>query len=174
MKKGAPLEDLRVYLFEQVRAMSGITFSATLESMIVGANNDFWSQTRFCDDTDVLELGAKVKHLDVMSKARGRVFSLRAEEKQRQGFLQSAKQLFLSALESFETALSGSPLDPDLLRNCAITKLRIILIDQRLANPNASTALVADNPAVVRVGRYFVRALQADPGDPFSHMSYAK
>lgn len=44
---------------------------------------------------------------DRFVRARGRVFSLRAEEKQRQGFLGSAKQLFMSALESFETALSG-------------------------------------------------------------------
>lgn len=48
--------------------MSGITFSPTLESMIGVANNDFWSQERFCDDTDVLDLGAKVKHVDIMSK----------------------------------------------------------------------------------------------------------
>jgi hypothetical protein len=87
MKKGVPLFDLRVYLFKQVRrlncncvcfnicmilyqvrTMSGITFSPTLESMIGVANNDFWSQERFCDDTDVLDLGAKVKHIDIMSK----------------------------------------------------------------------------------------------------------
>lgn len=70
-----------------------------------------------------------VKHLDIMSKARGRVFTMRGEEKQQLGYWPSARQLFCSALEAFETALSGSPLDSDLLRSCATTMLRIILID---------------------------------------------
>jgi hypothetical protein len=51
---------------------------------------------------------------------------------------------------SYFVFFSGSPLDPDLLRNCAVTKLRVILIDERLANPGVPLVLAPDRPAVVR------------------------
>lgn len=44
---------------------------------------------------------------------------------------------------------AGSPLDPDLLRNCALTKLRMILIDERLANPGAPIVLSSTHAGVV-------------------------
>ena len=34
--------------------------------------------------------------------------------------------------------------------------------------------LTLENPAVARVVRHFVRSLQANPEDPFTHLSYAK
>ena len=59
----------------------------------------------------------------------------------------------------------------------------IILIDQRLEASEGEQdgteaaldqVLSLDNPRVARVQRNFVRALQANPEDPFTHLSYAK
>lgn len=34
--------------------------------------------------------------------------------------------------------------------------------------------ITEDNPDVIRAARYFIRAIQANPSDPFTHLSYAK
>lgn len=172
-RKGS-FEDLRIYLFEEVRNMTGLSFSSSLEAL-VSEFQELWSQEKVLDDTDVTDLGAKVKHLDVMSKARGRVFTMRGEEKHSLGYLPSARQLFCSALQAYETALSGSPLDPDLLCSCASTLLQIEQIDHLLKGGTADTlTLHRMSPIGMRVKRYYVRAIQSNHLDAFSHLSYAK
>ncbi len=59
LKKGV-FEDLRIYLFEQVRTMTGLSFSPSLEALVLEFK-ELWSQSKVLDDTDVTDMGAKGK-----------------------------------------------------------------------------------------------------------------
>ena len=57
--------------------------------------------------------------MDVVANARGLVLLDRGARKESVDLLESARLLYLKALDSFEQSLRSSPLDVELLHNCA-------------------------------------------------------
>ena len=91
-------------------------------------HNVFWgalSQSQIFDDTDITDLGDRVKYLDVISNAQGYVFTARGAQKEAAGLFEAARAAYERALEAFRASLVSSPQDVRLLRNCARTLMKV-------------------------------------------------
>lgn len=87
-------------------------------------------------------------------------------------------------MESYEDALDSDPLDPLLLRNCAETRVKLYVIEQKLKNQkninntfveNEEQVLLIDKtaPEIIKADSYFSKALRADPDNPHHYIAYA-
>lgn len=61
----------------------------------------------------VTDVGLRVKFLDVISNAQGFVFSKRAQQKEKEGFLEAARALYARAYSGFQAALNSCPNDSE-------------------------------------------------------------
>ena len=155
-KNGGEDLDKRFYLVKTIQEMSGLVIAPSLIKLLHTAT--FYEQERIFDDSDILDLGERVKQLSVTAISQGFVFSSRAAQKEKQGYYNAARELYARALEAYENALDSDPLDPSLLRNCALTRVKLYLID----NHSPVGKIERSAPEIMKADLYFRKALRAD------------
>jgi Translation initiation factor eIF3 subunit 135/Tetratricopeptide repeat len=102
------------------------------------------------DETDLVEIGVVVRHMNIMALAQGYVLKSKGRDKTSGD---NATRLYQLAMEKFEEALFANPGDKKALRELADTA--------NLLGQNA------------RADRFFALSIEADPTDPHALFKYA-
>lgn len=187
---GAATFNAKAFIFSQVQKSLGLKVAPSVVNLL-RTQPKIYLQTAVFDDVDIEDVGLRVKFLDVISNAQGYVFSKRAEQKEREGFLEAAKTLYFRAFMGYQSALSSSPNEGGLLRSCAtaMTKLYRLQNALRVENGASGGASVGsltlsthsrlgdssklDDPLLFGAQQYFKKAIQANRKHPESYSSYA-
>lgn len=135
-------EDFRLYMIERLVEMQGLHLDNVVLASIRADPSAFDQEVLF-DSSDVLDLGQRVKHLDVLSAARAYVQRTQALAKRRDGNHATANRMYANALKTLKVALNNSPTDLSLL-------LSIGSLSDEMGRPAEAEA-------------YYLKALQADP-----------
>jgi len=135
-------------LFRCIKKLTGLKFTSISLKEFQKNPQSFAFKTPF-DDTDLDELGEKVKHINIMAASMGYYLTDKALVKTGA----NAKRLFCLAVERFQEALESNPEDKTTLRELA--KVQAVLQDTNSAK------------------RYYKEAIDADPSDAVTHFRYA-
>jgi tetratricopeptide (TPR) repeat protein len=162
-------------LFHLVQQALGLRVASSLVTLLQ-TQPKIYEQAAVFDDVDIEDVGLRVKFLDVISNAQGYVFSKRAEQKEREGFLEAARALYVRAYSGFQAALNSCPNDSTLLRNCAQVMTKIFLLDSAEAGGTGKATLRGadtDNPLLFGARMNYKRAIQVNRKSPLFYASYA-
>eukprot|EP01130_Rhizamoeba_saxonica_P016324 TRINITY_DN7530_c0_g1_i1.p1 TRINITY_DN7530_c0_g1~~TRINITY_DN7530_c0_g1_i1.p1 ORF type:complete len:885 (-),score=187.58 TRINITY_DN7530_c0_g1_i1:58-2367(-) len=150
-------------VLERVRRMMGMTLS-TLR------NTDFNLDTPF-DDTDIENIGLRVKHMNIISHAQGYFYHVKGLANRVEN-PEAATQFYQAAIEKYQEALDSDPNNKEILLSMALTWILIIEEGQQQVE-NAQFS--RDDPKVQKAEEYSLRAIQAEPQyDSFSAFRYAQ
>jgi tetratricopeptide (TPR) repeat protein len=88
----------------------------------------------------------------------------------------SAMHFFNLAIEKYQLALASTPNNHHILRNIALSLTQLIEIQKACCNQQEKEGLFLspNDPQVQEAIRYYNRAIEADPKDPFTLFSYAQ
>tara|TARA_R110002050_G_scaffold75423_3_gene161696 strand:- start:157 stop:963 length:807 start_codon:yes stop_codon:yes gene_type:complete len=116
----------RWLLFDRLRKLTGLLVSEHAISRFYGDAQ--WNPNAALEQLDLLEIGERVKHTNVVAYAEGSFYQYKAIEIQQANF---KMDMLWQAIESFEEALSSNPNDPNGLLSCALTYYHYILHENR-------------------------------------------
>ena len=139
---------------------------------------------------DIIELGDRVKHMDIMSRTKGVFFQLKAAQETDRNV---ASSLLLRSIGHFNSALTSMPSNRDSLFQCAISWFRYLEINNtnESVTPRSETVRPADkqfstiqctvagieptptlfnlsDPKLHEADRLFHRLLLLDDHDPYT------
>ena len=133
------------------------------------------------NDVDIEDIGLRVKFLDVISNARGYVFSSLADMKRQEGFLEAAEELYTRAYAGYQNALSACPNDGTLLCNCALVMIKLYCVREENQRGNEAEDMKSilrnadlDDPLLFFAQQYFKTAIQVNRKSALSYVSYAR
>ena len=86
----------------------------------------------------------------MVSKAKGSLFYERAVQSEEDGFLDCAISNYEKALLEFIHALNINPFDSLLLKNCAVCKIKIEILEKRINDQQKKSIDVNDKKALFR------------------------
>eukprot|EP00028_Trichosphaerium_sp_Am-I-7-wt_P009830 CAMPEP_0168531082 /NCGR_PEP_ID=MMETSP0405-20121227/15165_1 /TAXON_ID=498012 /ORGANISM="Trichosphaerium sp, Strain Am-I-7 wt" /LENGTH=203 /DNA_ID=CAMNT_0008555675 /DNA_START=51 /DNA_END=658 /DNA_ORIENTATION=+ len=130
---------------------------------------NFGSEEPF-DDTDLEEIGERVKHMNIIAHAQGFFYhikgmGIRVEDPG------TSKKFYEVAIEKFGEALNSDPNNKEILLSIALTW--ILWIEEDYSDTNAK--FNRHDPKVKKAEEYSLRAISADPKyDAFSLFRYAQ
>lgn len=159
--KNAPKldHDFLDMVFERVRAMVGLQFTHD--------RNYGWEMEEPFNDTDLKNVGYKVKHMNIISHVQGFFWQLNGLMARSSNVAGLAKSYYEAAIDKYEEALDLNPENKDVLRNLALTWL--LLIDE-----DKKDELSFTDWRVQKVREYIMRAISAHPKyDSLSLFRYA-
>jgi Translation initiation factor eIF3 subunit 135 len=166
-----------VRLFQRFREMTGVALSMEAIQRIVCLDQQRRTTALLFTDVDVLEIGERVKHMNIVENAEGRFFQYRGIRYQQQGKRELAQDMFVKAVLKFEEALSSDPNNSDTLFSCAAARLKLL----ELAYPPVAGAVNVSAPNlprhsvdVLQTDQYFQRALDTSATSPACICSYAE
>lgn len=159
-KNAAKLDhDFLDMVFERVRAMVGLQFTHD--------RNYGWEMEEPFNDTDLKNVGYKVKHMNIISHVQGFFWQLNGLMARSSNVAGLAKSYYEAAIDKYEEALDLNPENKDVLRNLALTWL--LLIDE-----DKKDELSFSDWRVQKVREYIMRAISAPPKyDSLSLFRYA-
>lgn len=149
LKRFLAQNSLLCVLFKKLTKYSGLKFTQYAEEEF-STNPESFDSTEPFDDTDLEELGERIKHMNIVAAAMGYYLSQKALVKSGE----ISYRLFQQAIEKFEEALSSNPGDKTTLRELA--NVQAILGEKELAK------------------QYFKEAISADELDPITWLKYAE
>lgn len=148
-------------VFQRVRAMVGLQFTHD--------RNYGWEMEEPFNDTDLKNVGYKVKHMNIISHVQGFFWQLNGLMARSSNVTGLAKGYYEAAIDKYEEALDLNPENKDVLRNLALTWLLLIEEDTK---PGHEFSLA--DWRVQKVREYIMRAISAHPKyDSLSLFRYA-
>jgi len=131
-------------------------------------------------DVDVVEIGERVKHMNIVENAEGRFFQYRGILYQQQGNREQAQDMFEKAVHKFEDALSSDPNNSDTIFSCAASRFKLLEMlyppEERSRSRRTSSLGAFPRQAieVIQTDRYFQRALDTRAPSAACMCSYAE
>jgi Clustered mitochondria/Translation initiation factor eIF3 subunit 135/Tetratricopeptide repeat len=130
------------------------------------------------DDTDLLELGVRAKHVGLVAEAQAEQFLIR-------GLLMmpshpaACPYFFSRAIRDYEEALDSNPNNPALLKQLGLACERFMRVSDSSTGKNLhrvdeSIFDLDRSPICRKAAAYFQRAIELDPKDPFTLHQYAR
>ena len=163
MAKSTPKldHDFLDMVFQRVRAMVGLQFTHDRKYG--------WEMEAPFNDTDLKNVGYKVKHMNIISHVQGFFWQLNGLMARSSNVAGLAKSYYKAAIDKYEEALDLNPENKDVLRNLALTWLLLIDEDTKPGDP-----LSVEDWRVQKVREYILRAISAPPKyDSLSLFRYA-
>lgn len=163
--------DGKLLLFNRIQKICGLKFTHRV--------NEEFSKHKNCwvargeqplDDTDLEEIGLRVKHMNIISYAQGHCLHLKGNMAWNNNPI-NAQRFFNMAMEKYEEALSSAPWSSDILVNCAEIATKFLEGEEKnLANLNFSI----NHPKAQEANNYFLRAIQSNTHDSYAIFQYAQ
>ena len=168
--------------------MTGLQFDDSVAELLKKFPQVYDTYESIFMNTDLIDLGDRVKHLDVVSNAKGDMFMFYARQKEKQRHLFGALHLYKRALSSFEQALDFDPNNIKLLNNAAKALQKIELIELCETNSVPSVTELIDllekkgkktclfreeSPHIYTANSYYQRALRVNAKSAETHANYA-
>jgi len=151
--------------------MTALQFSTRLSKDLEEHRNNWLSRgEQPFDDTDLKEIGLRVKHMNIITHAEGYFFKLKGSIYWDRDPL-VAKRFFRKATKKFFEALDIDPNNSDTLCNIAEIKQRLIEGESRGL---AHIKFKQTDPEVIQAHEYYSRAIQANPLDATALFRYAE
>lgn len=116
------------------------------------------------DSSDLLNLGERVKHLNIVSFAQGYVSVYKGHKAAHAKDYVSCTRYYEQALVAYQAALDSSPNDPSLLRSCARVYLEIE--KAVLSRHGMSKRRLRDSPYLIRADFFYRQSLEQNNGAP--------
>ena len=189
------LFNCKYYIIQQLMETTGISFAPEFEELL-RTDPTIYRQPFLFSVIDVLQVGERVKHLDIISNAKGFVLYKMAEERQSSGHFKSAIALFSQAKEHYRNALKSNPQDISLLRNFAQINwklFKVMMAEEKLKELGMSFSLFQNkmlspedvetyvlshcslsHPLVSTAHSYFIKAIHANKKSANSYYYFAK
>lgn len=123
-----PPLDRRLLMLGRVLSMLGAELDHSLLDFL-RENPAAFDTALIFDDTDVVDIGQRVKSLDIVSSLRASEHQSKAQMKEAAGNVAGAKRLYAQTLELLQMALNSSPTDGTLLRNICGLLLKLFQMD---------------------------------------------
>lgn len=167
----SPEMDGKYLLFHRIKTMTGLKFSSQVLKEL-RENPNCWAPRgeKPFDESDLEEVGLRVKHMNIINHAQGYIFKTKADEKFSRDPLASTR-LFKMAIQKFEEALDCDPHNPETLCNLAETIVRLLECEGR----HVLGLQLDRNDRRVRIAEaYFVRAFKSAPSDSNILSQYAR
>lgn len=128
------------------------------------------------DDTDLDEIGYRVKHMNIISEALGSYYYYKGLRQSLEGSTEcdSPVELLRTALDKYEEALMSNPTNVGLLKNSALCCTRIV---ELVASGGCHLEDIQFDPSaadIQKADQYYIRAVASDPDDGETLYSYAK
>jgi hypothetical protein len=165
---GAPISmahrldhDFLTIVFNRVKAMLGLQFTHD--------RHYSWDMETPFNDTDLKNVGYKVKHMNIISHVQGFFWQINGLMARSSTVTGLAQDYYKAAIDKYEEALDLNPENKDILRNLALTWLLLIEEDRKPGQP-----FPVDDRRVQKVHEYIMRAISAPPKyDSLSLFRYA-
>lgn len=155
-----PDQNFLTIVFNRVKAMMGLQFSHE--------RSYSWDLEMPFNDTDLKNVGFKVKHMNIISHVQGFFWQINGLMARSSTVTGLAQEYYKSAIDKYEEALDLNPENKDILRNLALTWL--LLIEEE--TPGHS--FPSEDHRVRKVQEYIMRAISAPPKyDSLSLFRYA-
>jgi len=160
------------YIFKRVVKMTGLIMSKSYREEVL-LDPDVFSertsnQSEPLDEIDLLEIGERVKHMNIVPIAQGYIHLVKGR-KDRIDNRAKAQRSYHQAIAKFEEALDSNTTSKVALRNLASS---LVALEQVSASGRGTLSL--DNPNIKRAEEYFKRAIEIDPQDTDSLCVYAR
>jgi tetratricopeptide (TPR) repeat protein len=168
-KKKAPMTGFYLIL-QRLISMLGLTFTDKVLEDLRENSYLFGAGTPCFDNSDLLQLGERVKHLSVVSLARGFVLVFKGHKA---AFLKdyvSCLRYYEMALVAYEAALDSTPNDSSLLRSYA--KVYWEIERAVLARDNLQRRKLKDSPYLTRADLFYRLSLSAN-NNAYAFAQYA-
>jgi tetratricopeptide (TPR) repeat protein len=176
----------RWLLFKRIRAMTGLRFTQACADKFKGIGQ--WNSAEPIDILDLVEIGERVKHMNIVDSAEGTFFSHKGFEFGHKHAL--AIDMFQRAVKKYELALGSSPHDFNVLFSCAVAMYKLleqrakqsVLLERGRATMSSETGRWSDDNVyfnakdslVVQADQFFLMANDAKPNDKRLLCSYAQ
>eukprot|EP01087_Luapelamoeba_hula_P012489 TRINITY_DN3487_c0_g1_i6.p1 TRINITY_DN3487_c0_g1~~TRINITY_DN3487_c0_g1_i6.p1 ORF type:complete len:703 (-),score=108.99 TRINITY_DN3487_c0_g1_i6:22-2130(-) len=163
--------DGKLLLFNRIQKICGLKFSQRINEEF-STHINFWVSRgeQPLDDTDLDELGVRVKHMNIITYAQAYSLHLKGNMAWGTNPL-TAQRFYKMAMEKFAEALSTDPTNSDMLCHCAEIAMRNLEgVEQNLADFSFSL----DDPHAQEANNYFLRATAATPNDSYVLFQYAQ
>jgi hypothetical protein len=148
-------------VFERVKSMMGLQF--THDRLYS------WEMESPFNDTDLKNVGYKVKHMNIISHVQGFFWQINGLMARSSSITGLAQDYYKAAIDKYEEALDLNPENKDILRNLALTWLLLIEEGRKPGQP-----FPKDDRRVQKVQEYIMRAISAPPKyDSLSLFRYA-
>jgi hypothetical protein len=165
---GAPISildrldyDFLDVVFNRVKAMMGLQFTHDRQYS--------WDMEAPFNDTDLKNVGYKVKHMNIISHVQGFFWQINGLMARSSNVSGLALDYYKAAIDKYEEALDLNPENKDILRNLALTWLLLIEEGRKPGHP-----FPVDDRRVQKVHEYIMRAISAPPKyDSLSLFRYA-
>jgi len=163
--------DGKLLLFNRLQKFCGLKFTHRLNEEFTNNKNCWVSRgEQPLDDTDLEEVGLRVKHMNIVTYAQGYFLHLKANMAWASNPIY-AQRFYNMALEKFEEALSRDPQNSEILCYCAEMACRYLEGESRnLANMSFDR----NHPKAKEAESYFIRAIQANQKDSVALFQYAQ
>mmetsp|Transcript_6269 Transcript_6269/g.8328 ORF Transcript_6269/g.8328 Transcript_6269/m.8328 type:complete len:1027 (+) Transcript_6269:734-3814(+) len=157
------------YIFERVVQMSGLSFTKELMQSIQ-TNSEFFEGGRApIDETDLIALNERIKHMNIVSLAQGYLHLVKGREV-RVVNPNLALRSFRSAIHKFEEALDTNTTSKMALRNLGSA---LLYLETELTRTQKESVSF-QSPNIIRADQCFRRAIEIDPLDAHTCRMYAK
>ena len=156
---------LRGALFDRLIELSGLHVTEEAKGKFHEPDLSERDWNHPLDLLDVVELGERVKHMDVVSRTKGIFFQLKASQEPDPTV---AASLLERSIQSFKRALTCMPSNKDTLLHCAISWFRLLEIRARLTEGTVNhmgmevSYFDRNEPIVQQAEQVFRRALGSD------------
>jgi hypothetical protein len=112
--------DGRSFLFSLICKFLGLVFTPSTHEACM-KNPDIFEYQRPFDETDLVDIQERIKHMNIVIHGEGFVLKMKALRKTKD----EARRLYLLAIESFKKALESDPNNKNSLRNLADCLMQI-------------------------------------------------
>ena len=159
------------FVFLRLQTQLGCSFSSRIEESY---KKILFSSTQPFDIFDIVDIGIRVKHMNIVSHALG-VAHLTKGLMQRALDQSAAINLLSTSIQHFENALSSNTSSKVTLRKCAHAYLSLGLEYGLISRRKKEFTRELDQKKICfeRASVYFLRAIQLDPQDSESLFDYA-
>ena len=135
----------RWLLFKLMRRMLGLRFTLSSVNKFKGYGG--WNSYQPLDILDLIEIGERVKHMNIVDAAEGMFFYHRGLQYAATAKEEFAVEMFTQSVRKFDLALRPSPLDRDLLLSGALAHFRLLQSQGKLINARAGIARIRSTTA---------------------------
>eukprot|EP01103_Thecamoeba_quadrilineata_P017072 TRINITY_DN5918_c0_g1_i1.p1 TRINITY_DN5918_c0_g1~~TRINITY_DN5918_c0_g1_i1.p1 ORF type:complete len:585 (+),score=95.88 TRINITY_DN5918_c0_g1_i1:3-1757(+) len=163
--------DGKLMLFKNIRKMTGLHFSTRLLKDFEENRNAWLSRgEQPFDDTDLKEIGLRVKHMNIIAHAEGVFFKVKGNVNWDRDPVVS-KRFYRKATKKFLEALDTDPNNSDTLCNMAEVSQRLIEGESRGL---AHMKFAETDPAVQETQDFYLRAIRSNPNDATALFHFAQ
>mmetsp|Transcript_7050 Transcript_7050/g.17843 ORF Transcript_7050/g.17843 Transcript_7050/m.17843 type:complete len:699 (+) Transcript_7050:175-2271(+) len=175
------------FIFQRLKQLTGMQFADISEANFLrlctivprprtyrSTEPDSTSIESPFDNTDLLHLGQRVKHMGIVSDAHGTFYFFKGLLARTAGDIDMSLYLFNLAIDKYQEALDTNPSNKITLRNMANCWLKVAELEKFNCKEMALKTFTLDDPRIKQANRFFQRAVESDKDDPHTLLQYAK